>query len=105
MQTNIENVLKELRANRDASTKEYETLKELVSSQGQMIKEIKEDLRGNEFRGIDGLIKTVKGHDKMLNPIGLVMQYPRVAIVVVFILFHLLVFFSFKGIDKLISFF
>lgn len=98
-------ILKELRANREASAAEHTALKDLVQNQGVVINEIKEDLRGNKERGIDGLIFTVKKHGRLLRPLEVMYQYPKVSIVALFIVAHLLVYASFKGIDKLITLF
>ena len=98
-------LLKEIRANRQASATEHAALRELVQGQAVSINEIKEDLRGNKERGIDGLIYTVKKHSKLLRPIELLRQYPKVSIIALFIMAHILAYVSFKGIDKLLTLF
>ncbi len=98
-------LLKEIRANRQASAEEHAALKELVQDQAIVINEIKEDLRGNKERGIDGLIYTVRKHNKLLRPIELLNQYPKISIVAFFIVAHILAYASFKGIDKLLTLF
>lgn len=98
-------ILKELRANREASAAEHAALKELVQKQAVVINEIKEDLRGNKDRGMEGLIFTVKKHSKLLRPVELLNQYPKLSVAAIFVVAHLLAYASFKGIDKLLSLF
>ena len=98
-------LLKEIRANRQASAAEHAALRELVQGQAIVINEIKEDLRGNKERGIDGLIYTVKKHSKLLRPIELLNKYPKASLLALFILAHVLAYASFKGIDKLLTLF
>lgn len=70
MEPELEKKLTELR---EASSKEHGELK-------IMIEEIKTDLRGDESRGIDGVIPTLKKHDRVLQPFIYLYSHPKVAV-------------------------
>ena len=94
--TSMDDILHEIRNNREASKQEHSTLLSKMTA-------LEEDLRGNPDRDIEGIIPKVKRHDKVLKPIEYLGQHKKVALIVLIVAFHLLAYGSFKGLDKLIS--
>jgi hypothetical protein len=95
---NEETILSEVRANREASAKEHSDLLAKLT-------ELETDLRGDENRDIEGIIPKVRRHDRLLKPVELLSAYPKLSLVILFVLLHLLAYASFKGIDKIITLF
>jgi|GEM_PF-2894424 hypothetical protein len=95
---NEDAILTELRTNREASAKEHANLLAKLT-------ELETDLRGDLNRDIEGIIPKVRRHDKLLKPVELLSVYPRLSLVMLFVLLHLLAYASFKGIDKIITLF